>query len=287
MRQIYLLVITLLLRSASVTNSQEFSRRNAMDAFSYFPVLKEPEIATSTSDSGFTVLGRWAWGPCQAVDAQGKYVYIGNGPTFHVLDISYPSSPKIVGEYLTDGFVHDIRLRGRLVFLAIGKGLLILDISNPQTPIKIGELNIGGAAIRVMPQDSIAYMTTFSGLLFVLDICDVTNPILRGSIPVGGQIPSALAAKDGYGFVGNQEFPDLALIDATNPDSLKRSFISLGGWGLSAFVKDTLLFIGTRSYSGIHELKIFSVSKPASPNVIGHVEIGLEIGLTVVQIRGR
>lgn len=277
-RQIILLMTLRLLLLPIVINSQELYKQNAMDAFSYFPVLKEPEIAPSTPDSGFTVLGRWAWGPCQAVDAKGKYAYIGNGPTFHVLDISLPSSPKIVGEYLTDGFVHDIRLRGSLVFVAIGKGLLILDISNPQAPIKIGEVNIRGAAIRVMPKDSIAYVANFSGFLFVLDISDVTNPILRGSIQVGGQIPSAIAAKDGYAYVGNPEFPDLALIDATNPDSLKRSFISLDGWGLSTFVKDTLLFVGVRSYAGISELKIFSVFQPAFPKFIGQIEIGSEIG---------
>ncbi|NIT73108.1 T9SS type A sorting domain-containing protein [candidate division KSB1 bacterium] len=258
------------------TKGQELSsneQRRAEESFN--------QNLPSMVDSAFSVIGRWAWGPCRAVNARGNYAYVGNGPTFHVLDISDPASPEVVGEYLTDGSVHDIRLRERLAFVAIGRGLLILDISNPKLPSKMGEVEIKGAAIRVAVEDSFAYVTNFPGLLFVVDLSDVTNPILRGAIPVGGKIPSALAAKDGYAYVGNPEFPDLALIDATNPDSLKRSFISLGGWGTSAFVRDSLLFVGTRGYSGIRELKIFSVSKPASPNLIGQVEIGSEIrGIT-------
>src|SRR4030067_1704733 len=48
---------------------------------------KPPEYNKQNDDTVLTVLGRWAWGPCHAVDVKGSYAYIGNGPTFHVLDI--------------------------------------------------------------------------------------------------------------------------------------------------------------------------------------------------------
>src|SRR5437867_6571716 len=86
------------------------------------------------TDSNFTVLGRWAWGPCQAVDVRGNYAYIGNGLTFHVLNVSDPQTPTIVGEYVADWIIYDIRLRDTLAFVATEATLLILNIANPQLP---------------------------------------------------------------------------------------------------------------------------------------------------------
>ena len=277
MRRNYLLVTIILFLSTIVTHGQELSKRNAIDAFRDFPVWKDVEPSVSSSDSVLTVLGRWAWGSCQAVDVEGNYAYIGNGPTFQVLDISNAASPKIVGEYLTDGYVYDIKLSGSLAFVVIGKGLLILNLSDPVNPDRVSEVNIKGGPLSVAIEGDFAYVSCFAGRLYVFDISDARSPRLRGGIPVGGQLPTALAAKDGYVYVGNPEYPDLALIDATDPDSLKRRFLHIGGWGLSAFISDTLLFVGTRSFSGSHELKIFSVSTPASPKFLSQVAIGAEI----------
>ena len=273
MRQVYLLIGLLLLFSPIAIYAQQLSKQNGIEAYNDLHTWKYAEIATSPSDSGLSVLGRWAWGPCQAVDVEGNYAYIGNGPTFHVLDISNPALPKIIGEYLTEGHVNDIQLQGSLAFVCIGRGLLILDVSDPHQPKKAGEISINGVAIRVSPEGSTAYVTNFAGGLIVVDVSDVTLPKLRGNIPVGGQLPWCLAAKDGYVYIGNPEFPDLALVDATNPDTLKRSFVSLGGWGHSAVVKDTLLYVGMMEYSGNRVLKIFSVANPAVPVELGKTKL--------------
>ncbi len=282
MQKNYLIMVVIIFLSAIATNGQELSTENAMDAFRNFPVWKDVEPSDSSSDSVLTVLGRWAWGPCQAVDVKGNYAYIGNGPTFQVLDISNPASPKIVGGYLTDGYVYNIKLSGNLAFVAIGKGLLILNLSDPVNPAKLSEVDIKGGPLSVAIEGNLAYVSCFVGMLYVLDISDVRSPKLRGGIPVGGQLPAALAAKDGYAYVGNPEYPDLALIDATDPDSLNRSFIHIGGWGVSAFLSDSLLFVGIRTFSGSYELKIFNVSNPASLKLLGQVAIGNEISAIAV-----
>ena len=62
-----------------------------------------PSSPKFESDSILTLIGRWAWGPCLTVDVKDNYAFIGNGPTFHVLDISNPLCPTIIGEYITDG----------------------------------------------------------------------------------------------------------------------------------------------------------------------------------------
>ncbi len=59
-------------------------------------------------ESALTLVGRWAWGPCNAVATFGDYALIGNGPTLQILDMANPTSPVIVSEYLSSGGLFDI-----------------------------------------------------------------------------------------------------------------------------------------------------------------------------------
>ena len=71
---VHLLVLTLivLLRGEAFAQS-----RSSMDLLKQYKRL-HPTTArttiptTTTSDSVFSVLGRWAWGPCYAVDEIGR-----------------------------------------------------------------------------------------------------------------------------------------------------------------------------------------------------------------------
>lgn len=274
MKRVFLIIFCTMWRSLPLLFAQHQSdteiRHHATEE--HFGALTRNRL--QIADSGLTVVGRWAWGPCQAVDVKGGYAFIGNGPTFQALDVSNPSSPKIVGEYLTESVVSDIRLRDSLAFIAGGKGLLILDTSVPSALRRVGEVSIGFGPIRTAVVDSFAFTTVFAGGLYVVDISDPTRPRLRGSIATGGQLPTGLAAKGRYVYVGNQEWPDLALIDASNPDTLQRSFVGIGGWGISAYVRDTLLFLGVAEYDGNQSMKIFDVGNPKFPVELGRVGVG-------------
>ncbi len=279
-----IIFLTIFILQVSYALSQNINPTGQLErTYKDFYVWRDNNELAATDDSVLTVLGRWAWGPCNAVDADSNFAYIGNGPTFHVLGISEGTSPKIIGEYLTDGYVYDIELKGALAFVCIGRGLLVLDIANPFVPKKISEINIGGIAISIALENNFAYVTTFSGILRVVDISNPSTPYLRGSISAGGMIASCVEAKDKQVYVGNPEFPDLALIDATNPDTLRRTFLNIGGWSLTARIKDTLLFLGVRGISGKRYLKIYNVVDAKNPKFLVEVEISASLinGITV------
>ncbi|MBI2344747.1 hypothetical protein HYV10_01590 [Candidatus Dependentiae bacterium] len=259
-------------------NSSELLNKNYKDLY----IWQDKNELTASEDSVLTVLGRWAWGPCNAVDTKDNFVFMGNGQTFHVLEISEAGSLKIISEYLTDGYVYDIELQSKLAFVCIGKGLLILDVTNPSAPKKISEINISGIAISLAPENNFVYITTFSGMLWVVDITNPQIPFLRGSISAGGMIASCVEVKDQIVFVGNPEYPSLVLIDATNPDTLTRTFIDINGWGLAAYIKDTLLFLGVKDANGKRYLKIFDVADPKNLSFLSQVEINASLinGLT-------
>lgn len=265
-------LIILLFTLTTLLSAQNINNKNSLDVYKDFCIWQEKENFSSSVDSVLTVLGRWAWGNCLAVDADSNFAYIGNGPTFHVLDISEPWSPEIVGEYLTDGYVYDIELRDKIAFVCIGRGLLILDISNPSLPEKISEISVSGVAISFALVDSFAYVTTFSGVMQVVDISDINNPFKRGVIAAGGQLAFCVEAKDRFVYIGNPEIPPMVIVDATNPDMLTRVDFEVGGWGYSAFIKDTLLFIGVHGYSG-RQFKIYNVSNASSPEFVGQQQL--------------
>jgi hypothetical protein len=266
-------IISFLLICTSFLSAQNLRNENFPDAYKDVYIWKEKENFSPTDDSVLTVLGRWAWGPCLAVDADSNFAYIGNGPTFHVLDISNPSSPTIVGEYLTEGYIYDIEIRDNVAFLCIGRWFLILDISDPAQPTKISDLIIAtnDAAISFALDGNFAYVTTFAGVMWVVDISDLNNPYKRSAIGAGGQLAFCVEAKDGYVYIGNPEWPPMVIVDATNPDTLSRVDFEVGGWGYSAYIKDALLFVGVHGYSGTNYLKIFNVSNAALPQFLGEV----------------
>jgi hypothetical protein len=277
-------VICLTFLSCFLANSQQWERhQDGTPADEYESYLVQafrspgmPPIFRSSYDTVLTEIGRWPWGLCRAVDTKGQCVYIGNGPTFQVLDITNPSSPSVVGEYLTDvDFIADIRVRDSLAFLAAGH-LLILNVSNPPSIQFVGSLNLPPGLrfppVRIALADSFAFVTLFPGQVLVVDVSDPTNPILRG-VSVVGDRPHCLASKGHYAYAAGFADPWLFVIDASNPDTVTRNGVVIGGFPRSAFVQDTLLIVGTQAFTtGFRLLKIFSVACPDSPVFLGETE---------------
>lgn len=284
-RIIYISSIFLILLYTS-SYAQNVNNKNRIDPYRDFYKWQESEKDFSNTDGVLTVLGRWAWGPCLAVDADGSYAYIGNGSTFQVLDISDPSKPEIVGEYLTDGYIYDLEVRSYVAFVCIGSGLLIIDISNPTLPEKISEISIGGVAISLALDDTFVYVSTFSGIMWVVDVSDLSNPVKRSGIPTGGERAYCIESKDGCVYIGSPEYPPLSIVDANNPDTLSTVDFDVGGLAYSANIKDTLLFLGVHGYDVTNYLKIYNISNAAVPQFLGEAGIQAPEDIMAITVSG-
>jgi hypothetical protein len=270
----YRIIIILFAFTISLT-AQNFTIPYLPDAYKNVYIRQEKENSFPADDSILTVLSRWPYGLCYAGDAKGSYAYIGNGPTFQVLDISDPSLPVIVGEYFTGAaYMRDIHVRDSLAFV-ITDGLLILNISDPHSPQQVGYLQFPDTPIRIALADSFAFVSFYNGVIRVVDISDPTSPTLRGGTGVD-EWPYCLAAKGLYAYVGDMGFfQRLTIIDATNPDTLTISYLNIGKKPYSAYVHDTLLFVGTSGYSPEYNntLKVYNIADPLSPVYLGETEI--------------
>ena len=112
------------------------------------------------------------------VAAQGNYVYMGEGRSLVIVDISSPASPSKVGQVTLPGLVMDIALFGNYAYVAdLEGGVQIVDISNPAQPLIRGYYSTPNVAwtegIAIL--GGRAYVAdAFAGL----QIFDLGNPVV-------------------------------------------------------------------------------------------------------------
>src|SRR5258708_8262115 len=151
---------------------------------------------STTSDSSFTLLGRWAWGPCRAVEVTGKYALVGQGSVYQVFDISNPSAPVAVYDTTLDDQVTDIQIKDSLLFILFNESLMICLGSSFFPLIEIGRVWPGSGFYSDMAiSDSLAFLLADYTGVDVINISDPASPSFRGQFGVttdfgGGAIAS-------------------------------------------------------------------------------------------------
>lgn len=267
-----LLVLITIVFGSSLSAQNKGVRRNIDFNRKQDLIYNEKSIMKSTNDSVLSLLGRWAWGPCYAVDTKDNYAYIGNGCTFQILDISYPINPQITGEYITPSIVVDIHIRDQYAYVTNPGRFMVFDISDVYNPAKIGEVYLGGGADQFALSDSFAYVLGSLGGVIVVDISNPTTPYLRGSHGTGGDHPSSICAYGHYIVVSHIDYSDFMIIDATDPDNLVNHFFDVGGWGRCSYAVDTVLYTALCDFTGRVFLRSYSVVNPLNPTLLGSYE---------------
>lgn len=220
------------------------------------------------TDTGFTVVGEWRWGPCIAAAAIGHHVLIGNGGLLQVLDMSQPEAPRIIWELKT-AFVRDIKIRSPFAYALLNDAsFVILDITIPADPVVLSQIYVPGIPISAAPADSFVYVTSEIGVVYVVDVSNPYTPFVRGYTIAGGSFLSRVAVRDGFVYYFSGHQAAALIIDARNPDSLTSQYFppGIGLAGYSLLTSDTLLFAGVGGY-----LKVYSISVPNVPALLGQV----------------
>ncbi|HCV43511.1 MAG TPA: hypothetical protein DGH68_08490, partial [Bacteroidetes bacterium] len=225
----------------------------------------------SISDSVFTFVGRWPYGPCYAVAVRGNTGFIANGALIQAYDLTNPVAPQLVGEYLTGtpDYVTDIQLRENLAFVCNGDSLIILDVSVPAHIAKVSAMDLFGPTY-VQLLGSFAYVLG-STTLRVVDISDIHAPFLRGRLFNTFDVPTGIALKWPYAYLtGARPLPTaIEIINVANPDSLYwvNNFRALL-IPQSIAVRDTLLLTSGPGFNEPDALKIYSLADPTTPSLM-------------------
>jgi len=224
----------------------------------------------SLSDSNATLIGRWANGPCCAVDVSGNIAYFGNGGYLEVVDISDPANPIELGKVLTPSEVYGIAVSGSYAYVADGwKGLRIIDVSTPSSPVEVGFFDTGGYAWSVAVSGSYAHVADGSDGLRIIDVSTPSSPVEAGFFDTGGDAWS-VAVSGSYAYVADGA-DGLRIIDVTTPSSpVEVGFYDTGGYAYGVAVSGSYAYVADK-YDG---LRIIDVSTPSNPTEVGFYDTG-------------
>ncbi|MDI6694884.1 MAG: hypothetical protein QME21_07560 [Anaerolineales bacterium] len=178
--------------------------------------------ATVTPGFGFNQrlsLSDQIGGNSYAVDVQDGYAYLGVGPRLMILDLSAPSSPKVVGQSeMLPGVVRGVVVQGNIAYVAAGKGgLRVLDVSQPAAPVEIGALTGFQWAMGLVVDQGRAYIADNASGLWIVEVSDPSRPRLLGSYKLK-QPASGLAISNGVVYVVQMQGA-LTAIDARQPEN--------------------------------------------------------------------
>lgn len=215
----------------------------------------------------------WLGWSLAAIDDLLLLTYPGppDGPDgLQVLDVTDPAKPRVLGTY--DGIPRppsEVVVDGNLATVASGDGLVILDISEPGAPSLSGiyrqeilSLPLEGVTIR----DPYAYIAAGEAGLWIVDISEMANPMVVGSVHTGGHA-WAVALSGSYAYLAD-EHAGLRIIDVSDPQKpTEVGYYDLPGRaeffhgvaveGHHAYVAD-----GSLENTG---LRIFDISDPSQP----------------------
>lgn len=167
-----------------------------------------------------------------------------------------------------------ITFRDTIAYIGLASGFLILNISNPSQPVKIAEYITHGAIRDIVVKDTFLYCADGVNGLRVFNLQNFQEiGRLRGI--VNSEYPGykCIYIQDTLAFVvnGASYVDTLEIIDIRNPQNLRR----LGKCGFFGWAND-IFVIANRCYvsAGPGGLKIFDVSNPFSPSLIGEWRMG-------------
>jgi len=211
---------------------------------------------------------RYAKGQGFAMRDSYIYTIIGNNPT--VIDVSTPSAPTFVAEFVVeDGGIYALVLQDNYLYLGSHYGLEILNISNLDNITKVGHYNTTGAVSALTLQDDYAYLAADSNGLVIVNISDPTQPEEVGCFNDGGNAWD-LALKESLAFVTDSE-TTLDIINISNPQipvkiSHYEDEVYDDMQGLSITLNGSYAYLGTSHYG----LFILNITDCIHPVRISH-----------------
>ncbi|MCA9757838.1 MAG: hypothetical protein KDA27_18750 [Candidatus Eisenbacteria bacterium] len=239
-----------------------------------------PASAATGDHDNLDLDSRWAWGPCEAVAADGDVAYFGDGAIVRVVDFS-GASPLQLGSIVLPGPIRGMDLADGFLYVADHEdGLRVIDVSDPANPVETG------AAILPTPAEDVAVVGTLACVAagaHGLSVIDVSNP--AAPFEVGFYDPGLdfedVAASGTHAYVTGPYY-DVYVVDISNPVNPVYS----GVWDAATFGRD-LVADGDRVFSAQDQfINVLDVSDPTNPTRIRGIVLATgrrAVGITVEQ----
>jgi len=213
-----------------------------------------------------------------ALQLDGTRAYVADVQAgLKIYDTTAGTNTVELGGFDTPGECRDIAVNGNLVCLVDGT-VHFLNVSDPSHPIHLSVYGNGYAtAVKMAGTNAYVGFDAEGVLLTVLDISNPATPRVLGSYSGTGGVRSLTIASNQV-FLAKGWGGGFEIVNVSDPQRLFRTsgFDSGDTWQLDVE--------GTRAYvaDGIYGLKIFDISDPAHPKLLGNCETeGRAFGICV------
>lgn len=210
-------------------------------------------------------------GSTYAVAVQGNYAFIGEGPTFKVLDVSNPSSPTPVGSLLLQGLIRHITIAGTRAYVAASdRGVYVLNIATPSSPSFMGVYDTPGEALCSKVSGVLLYVADGSGGLCIINVSTPQVPVLVSSLALASAV-RGLDVANGFAYAAIG-LSGLQIVDVNTPSQpATRGRYDSPGEARNVCVVDNLAYVADNYDYANNKggLRIVNVANPDAPVLQG------------------
>ncbi len=181
-----------------------------------------------------------------------------------------------VGNIGTGTYNHEIITLGNKAYVRSVIDIKIYDISTPTNPTLIGSYNSTNELIGFKVVGNYIYFV--EGQVFkILDISNPVAPTLKGSINIStNSFSSFLDVSGNYAYVyvafATNSFTIIDISDKNSPT--KVTDYNVGNGGHSGAVSGNYAYLSVDK-----DLKIFDISTPATPSLVGQIQVSANLGI--------
>jgi hypothetical protein len=234
------------------------------------------DVSTDAKASGLSwrsVVGHVTVGDAiYGLSLSGTTLYVASAGKLALIDISSPSSPRVIGTInnpVSYSTIRDVVVTGTTVYLAInGGGVQVVDVTDPTRPVLGKRVTFQGynRPWRLAIEGTNLYVPLETdGRLEVLDISTPANPIPLGTYNAGETTSfSAVAVKGGYAYLAEYH-GGVRVIDVSN---LKAPLLKSRVTDLNA---NDIQILGEKAYVSVRYqgFSIYDISMPGTMTVVG------------------
>lgn len=226
-------------------------------------------------------------GGCMDAAVDGDTLYVIGRGKLHVVDISDPASPKIVGRLTNLGNTRQIEVhRGTAYVTAREDGLFIVDVARPDSPALLCHYDTIELATGIALAGDVAFVACRTAGVELVDISNPGQPRHLSTVRTGEA--QSVAARGGVLYAGVWGSKELVICDVSNP--YRPTVISktpLDGYGDGVTLRGNHCFVATGhhargwkrnegdaspQFGRGHGLEIFDVSDPANPKFVSRIK---------------
>ncbi|MFO7699242.1 MAG: hypothetical protein R6W79_01365 [Acidimicrobiia bacterium] len=254
---------------------------NDLDGLADFPADPDCSDAADNSEvDPFRVGGYQLPFGAKGIDVDGTNAYLAYSHFgLAVFDVTDPLDPVLIGNN-TDLVGSDIEISGGFAYVVSDRDsmLYVIDISTPASPVLTGRCPVTNITSpnAVTVSGNFAYVGAYQYQnLQIFDVTDPANPHLEGELIDSRVSCQDIAVAGDYAYCPNL---DIDIIDVSNPASptYAGSASTSGNWMYGITASDGKLYA-----TGCYLIKIYDLSTPTSPALLGGMDIGTSCGTRI------